>query len=142
MSYEYGQFSTSHLRKVSKGIQLYNVRKYWECHEELEDHWLEDRGDNARYVYWVVIQAATALFHFEDGNLAGATGMINKAKEKVLSCEAKKVETDIVYKFLAWKKFKSIIMNIPDKPSLENFEELHKFKFSNPDKWGKHIGEE
>ena len=75
MSYEYGQFSESHLLKIRKGVEFYNVRKYWECHEELEDHWLEDRGDNARYVYWVIIQAATALFHYEDGNLAGATGM-------------------------------------------------------------------
>lgn len=139
MSYEYGQFSVEHLRKISLGIKLYNQRKYWECHEELEDHWLEDRGDNARYIYWVVIQAATALFHYEDSNLAGATGMINKAKEKVLSCESKKVETDLVFKFLAWKKFKSIIMSIPDSPQLDDFKTLHGFKFSDPDKWSAHI---
>jgi hypothetical protein len=141
MSYQYGQFSIEHLRKVKEGVRLYNQRKYWECHEELEDHWLEDRGDNARYVYWVVIQAATALFHYEDGNLSGAMGMMNKAKEKVLCCESKNVETELVYKFLAWKKLKSLIMEIPDKPKLLDFEKLHAFKFSDPDKWAAHIGE-
>ena len=141
MSYEYGQFSVEHLLKIREGVHLYNSRKYWECHEELEDHWLEDRGDDARYVYWVIIQAATALFHYEDGNIAGATGMINKAKEKVNICETKRVATDLVFKFLAWKKFKSLIMAIPTRPELSDFAELHRFKFSHPDKWSAHIGE-
>ena len=125
MSYRYGQFTFDHLHKVKRGIVLYNTRKYWECHEELEDHW----------------QAATALFHYEDQNLAGAHGMITKAKEKVKQCMLKKVETDLVYKFLGWKKFTSLIMSIPEKPQLKDFEKLHQFKFSNPEKWGAHIGE-
>lgn len=141
MSYRYGQFTLDHLHKIKRGVTLYNTRKYWECHEELEDHWLEDRGDDARYVYWVIIQAATALFHYEDENLPGAQGMISKAKEKVGLCAIKKVETDLVYKFLGWKKFTSLIMDIPERPQLEDFEKLHKFKFSNPEKWGAHIGE-
>jgi len=141
MSYHYGQFTVDHLLKVKKGISLYNARKYWECHEELEDHWLEDRGDDARYVYWVVIQAATALFHYEDENLAGARGMINKAKDKVIKCSKKKVETDLIYKFLGWKKFTGLINEIPDVPTLRDFDKLHMFKFSNPEKWKSHLGE-
>ena len=48
-------------------------KKYWECHEELEHHWLEDAGDNARLIYWAVIQVAAAMYHFRDDNLKGFT---------------------------------------------------------------------
>lgn len=78
----YGQFQIEHLRKIKKGIELFNKGKYWQCHEELEDHWLEDRGDNARYVYWTIIQIATALFHALDKNINGALGQIEKAQKK------------------------------------------------------------
>ena len=37
----YGQFLVEHLQKIQYGIELFNEQKYWECHEELEDLWLE-----------------------------------------------------------------------------------------------------
>lgn len=139
MSGDLGQFSLEHLVKMKAGIALYNKGLYWECHEELEDHWLEDRGDNARYVYWVVIQVATALLHYRDGNLAGASGMISKAKEKLLYCERYKIESDIMRKFLGWVRFKSLVKGVPKEPVLEDFQSLFDFKFSNPEKWDQHI---
>ena len=132
-------FESEHLKKMKQGVQFYNEGKYWECHEELEDHWLEDQGDNARYVYWAVIQIATALYHYEDGNLAGARGMINKSREKIAKCKMYGVESDIMNKFLQWKLLKSIVANIPKEPSLEDFKRLSDFKFSRPDKWDVHL---
>lgn len=142
MSGDTDQFSVEHLKKMAKGVDLYNKEFFWECHEELEDHWLEDMSDNCRYVYWVVIQVATALLHHRDGNLAGATGMINKAKEKLVHCESKRVESDILYKFLGWKRFKALVREIPQKPQLEDFEKLVRFKFSDPAKWMQHLDKE
>lgn len=55
--YHFGQFTKEHLCDVRKGVVLFNQQKYWECHEELEHHWLESRGDNARLVYWAVIKS-------------------------------------------------------------------------------------
>jgi hypothetical protein len=133
--YEYGQFTQEHLNLLKSGISLYNDDKFWECHEEVEDLWLSDYGDNARYVYWVVIQVATSLYHYLDDNLNGAEGMIRKAKRKLVSCEKLHVETELLYKYLDWKEFKELIRNIPDKSSLEDYNKLYKFKFKNPDSW-------
>ena len=96
-------------------------------------------GDNARYVYWAVIQVATALYHYEDGNLAGAKGMINKSKDKISKCKMYGVESDIMNKFLLWKLFTKTVMEIPNEPKLEDFKKLKEFKFSRPDKWDVHI---
>jgi predicted metal-dependent hydrolase len=139
MSGDNGQFSAQHLKKMMEGVRLYNQGKFWECHEELEDHWLADMGDDARYVYWVVIQVATALYHHADGNLAGAKGMLNKAKEKILQCERRQVESDIMNKFLAWKRFKKLVKEVPNEPILEDFLKLKEFRFSDPDKWSPHL---
>ena len=139
MSGDKGQFSIEHLCKMTDGVRLYNQQKFWECHEELEDHWLADMGDDCRYVYWVVIQVATSLLHHSDANLAGAKGMINKAKDKILQCEKRSVESDIMYRFLGWKRFKSLVREIPQDPTLEDFSELEKFRFSDPDKWEPHL---
>ncbi len=133
--YQYGQFSMDHVRTIRKGIELYNAQKFWECHEELEDHWLEDTMDNARNVYWAVIQAAACLYHYENKNLAGARGLIRKAQDKLNRCEELKVETVLVFDFLSWSRFKVIIRKIPKEPDFNHFLELYKFKFSNPKDW-------
>ncbi|OUR98943.1 hypothetical protein A9Q84_05895 [Halobacteriovorax marinus] len=135
--YHYGQFTDSHLNLLKKGIELYNIEHFWECHEEIEDLWLEDYGDNARYVYWVIIQVATSLYHYLDGNLAGAEGMIRKAKRKLDTCEEKRVETELLEKFLDWSEFKKLVREIPEKSSLDDYNKLHRFKFKNPDVWDK-----
>lgn len=139
MSGDTGQFSVEHLRRMMEGVKLYNQRMFWECHEELEDHWLADMGDNCRYVYWVVIQVATALHHHSDQNLAGAIGMISKAKEKLVQCEKRGVESDIMNRFLSWKRFKNLVREVPQEPNLEDFKDLESFRFSDPDKWGPHL---
>ena len=115
--------------KMAKGLKLFNSGHYWECHEELEDLWLNDAGDNARYVYWAILQAATALFHFSDDNIEGARGQINRAKEKLDKCEALHVETDLLYNNLSWREFKEVVRAIPSAPVLQDFEVLKRFKF-------------
>ena len=72
---------------------MFNEQKYWECHEELEHHWLEDSGDNARLIYWAVIQVAAAMYHYRDKNLIGVQGLLKKARDKLVRAEKNKVET-------------------------------------------------
>lgn len=132
---KFGKFHKEHLLKVKSGLKLFNTEMFWECHEELEDPWMEYQGDNARLVYWAIIQVATALVHVRDKNLAGAQGMIGKAQDKIKQIELKKVETDIMNKFLSWKRFKKIVLAIPKNAKLADFDEVYSFRFSNPDKW-------
>ncbi len=79
-------FDADHLQKMAESIRLFNQQKYWECHEALEDLWMEDRQDPVRNVYWAVIQVAAACIHYRDSNLVGCQGMIAKAKEKFRRC--------------------------------------------------------
>lgn len=131
MSYSFGQFTPEHLKKMKEGVALFNEQKYWECHEALEDLWMEDRNDNARNVYWAIIQIAAACIHYRDNNLIGAQGMIAKAKEKLKRCRDLNVITDVVLKYLDWEELESVADKIPTgtHSSLESFKELFDFRF-------------
>ncbi len=135
MKYHFGQFTPDHLALLEEGIELFNKRHYWMCHEVVEDLWMDHIGDNARYVYWVIIQVATALYHYEDGNLNGAKGMNNKAKRKIEFIEKNHVESDIMELYLDWSKLKAMVKSIPHDPDIEVFEKLYHFKFKDPKTW-------
>lgn len=135
MTDEYGKFTVEHLGKIKQGIELFNRQKYWECHEYLEDHWFEDMGDNARLVYWAVIQVACSMIHYRDGNLSGAFGMLKKAKGKFVQCKEKGVETELLYKTLSWQKLKNLVFSIPDDAPIEEYKKLYTFRFKDPSLW-------
>jgi predicted metal-dependent hydrolase len=133
--YKYGQFAPEHLENTKEGVLLFNQQKYWECHEVLEDHWLEGRGDNARYVYWAIIQVAASMIHYRDKNLIGARGLLAKSKEKFNKIDEFKVSTDILNKNLDWKQLRTEVFAIPKEAELENFSSLFKFRFKDPSDW-------
>lgn len=128
-------FSNEHLQKITEGIQLFNEQKYWECHEALEDVWMEDRQDPTRNIYWAVIQVAAACIHYRDHNLIGAQGMMNKAKEKFRRCRELHILSDLAYKFLDWEEFEKTCLKIPDgnQSELKDFAEIFSFKFKHFD---------
>jgi uncharacterized protein len=125
----YGQFSYDHLKKISDGIELFNDEKYWECHEFLEGLWLEDIADNARLVYWAILQVAVSLYHLREDNLVGAAGLLKKAKDKFSRCEKLKVETPLLFDHLNWGGLKKTVRSIPESPNKNDFRALLNFKF-------------
>ncbi len=130
MEYPFGTFGPEHLKKVKSGVECFNRQEYWECHEELEHVWLEDRADPARLVYWAIIQVAASLIHFRDGKIIGAQGMIVKAKEKFKKCHDQNVLTDLVFKYLDWKELEDLVSVIPSVDSkLEDYAILFDFRF-------------
>ncbi len=129
MNYAFGKFGPEHLEKVAEGIKLFNEQKYWECHESLEDLWMEDRNDNARNVYWAIIQVAAACIHYREENLIGAMGMLTKAKEKFKRCHEQHVLTDLVLTYLDWEELEKIVFEIPLRPKLADFKKLFDFRF-------------
>ncbi len=130
MEYKFGQFSPEHLAKMEEGVQLFNEQKYWECHESLEDVWMEDRNDQARNVYWAVIQVAAACIHYRDDKIIGAQGMIKKAQEKFRRCRDLHVLTPLVLQYLDWEELEALVIKIPESgASLEQFEDLFNFRF-------------
>lgn len=131
----YGKFTRQHLVNIRKGVELFNEQKYWECHEDLEHYWLEDVGDKARFIYWAVIQVAACMIHYRDDNLAGARGMISKAKNKLQRAEENNVETDLLDRYLSWEKLKSLVREVPSEPELKDFQKLFEFRFPDPETW-------
>jgi predicted metal-dependent hydrolase len=57
--------------KAIEGMMLFNMGKFFEAHEELEDAWREERGD-VRDLYRGVLQVAVVYLHITRGNYDGA----------------------------------------------------------------------
>jgi hypothetical protein len=130
LDYGFGKFGPEHLQKMKEGIELFNEQKYWECHEALEDVWMEDKNDPARNIYWAVIQIAAACIHYRDGKIIGARGMIYKAREKFKRCREQHILTDLAFKYLDWEELEEIVKSIPEKDSeLPHFQALFNFRF-------------
>lgn len=128
------QFDQTHLQTIAEGIRLFNAQKYWECHEELEDHWREE-PNHIRNVYWAVIQVAAAMIHYRDGNIIGARGLITKAKQKFDRCEQYKLESDLLNRNLDWAQLKKMVRAVPAEPQLSDFKNLFEFRFKDPSQW-------
>ncbi|MFM9058994.1 MAG: DUF309 domain-containing protein [Planctomycetaceae bacterium] len=54
-----------------EGIERFNACDYFEAHEVWEELWTDYRGPSRKF-YQALIQAAVALYHFNNGNLRGA----------------------------------------------------------------------
>lgn len=128
------RFNSTHLEIIKEGIRLFNGQMYWECHEELEHHWLEEPGP-IRNVYWAVIQVAAAMIHYRESNLIGARGLIFKAKQKFDRCESFHIESPLMDKYLSWSVLKKMVRAVPSEPELSDFKNLFEFRFISPDKW-------
>jgi len=124
-------FGPEHLIKMKEGLQLFNEQKYWECHEALEEIWLEDRNDPIRNVYWAVIQVAAACIHYRDNNLIGAQGMIKKSKEKFKRCRDLHLLNSFLEIQLSWLELERLVNKIPeaDQSTLKDFKNLFEFRF-------------
>jgi uncharacterized protein len=57
--------------RLFKGIEEFNNGLYFECHETLEEIWLEDHGPD-RDFYQGIIQIAAGYFKWEQDVLIGA----------------------------------------------------------------------
>ncbi|MBK7599056.1 MAG: DUF309 domain-containing protein [Acidobacteria bacterium] len=66
-------------RKLSEGDRAVQRRRFYECHEVLEEIWLRAEGTEREFLH-ALIQAAAALHHDQRGNLKGAEGVFTRAK--------------------------------------------------------------
>ncbi len=66
---------------LSHGIDLFNRREFYQCHDAVEAIWLEESSDEQPFLQGI-IQAAVAFFHFEEGRRGAARAMLRLALEK------------------------------------------------------------
>ena len=68
--------------RLAKGIEEFNQGLYFECHETLEEIWLEDHGEDRQF-YQGIIQIAAGYFKSEQGVLIGAIKLMRSGLEKL-----------------------------------------------------------
>jgi predicted metal-dependent hydrolase len=65
-----------------KGIDEFNRQLFFECHETLEEIWMEDHGEDRKF-YQGIIQIAAGYFKLEQGVPAGALKLWRTGLEKL-----------------------------------------------------------
>jgi predicted metal-dependent hydrolase len=65
-----------------KGIEEFNQGLFFECHETLEEIWLEDHGEERKF-YQGLIQIAAGYFKLQQGVPAGALKLWSMGLEKI-----------------------------------------------------------
>ncbi|MGH7828035.1 MAG: DUF309 domain-containing protein [Candidatus Binatia bacterium] len=70
--------------RLLKGIDEFNQGLFFECHETLEEIWLEEHGDDRKF-YQGIIQIAAGYFKYQQGVPAGAIKLWRTGLEKIES---------------------------------------------------------
>jgi len=65
-----------------RGVELFNAREFYECHEVLEDVWRGLPGEE-RFFLQALIHFAVGFYHHEQGNQVGAEKQLDKALRKL-----------------------------------------------------------
>lgn len=115
--------------RFKKGLELFNEGEYFECHEVIEELWLEtDPEDPYRDLYKGVIQAAAAIYQFERGILSGALGLFETSikyleiyRPKMLCLDVEKLIEGMNVCFApleCWDRKEKLILNKRSIPKL------------------------
>jgi predicted metal-dependent hydrolase len=68
--------------RLQKAIDEFNQQLFFECHETLEEIWLEEHGEDRKF-YQGIIQIAAGYFKLQQGVPAGAIKLWRMGLEKI-----------------------------------------------------------
>ena len=68
--------------RLHKGVDEFNEQLFFECHETLEEIWLEDHGEDRKF-YQGLIQVAAGYFKLQQNVPAGALKLWRTGIEKL-----------------------------------------------------------
>jgi CheY-like chemotaxis protein len=68
---------------LRRGIEQFNRREFYACHDTLEEVWIAEPGD-IRLMYQGLIQVSVAFYHLRRGNWRGMLKMMARGKGKLL----------------------------------------------------------
>lgn len=80
--------------RLLKGIEEFNRREFWTCHETLEELWLADKGRLNQF-YQGIIHVAAGFVHVQKGNYNGATRRIRSGVDKLRAYEPEVESVDV-----------------------------------------------
>jgi predicted metal-dependent hydrolase len=79
---------------VYRGIQEFNRGEFFECHEYLEEAWMQESG-RVRYLYQGILQVGVGFYHLQNGNWRGATGLLRNGTIRLKEFEPATLGVDV-----------------------------------------------
>lgn len=103
-------------------IEQFNKGEYYECHDLLEEIWMEDKRNK---FLQGLLQLAVAVYHFENGNISGSRALFNSSSKYLQPYRPKHWDLDleVIIKYI--EKALSIL---PDKKKI-SLDEIKKIEF-------------
>jgi uncharacterized protein len=79
---------------VLRGIEEFNRGEFFECHESLEEAWMQESG-RVRYLYQGILQVGVGFYHLQNGNWRGATGLLRNGTVRLKEFEPETLGVDV-----------------------------------------------
>ena len=79
---------------VLKGIEEFNKGEFYECHEYLEEAWMQEPR-RVRFLYQGILQVGVGFYHQQNGNWRGATGLLRNGTARLREFEPVTLGIDV-----------------------------------------------
>ncbi|CAN5326355.1 hypothetical protein BH24ACT19_BH24ACT19_21350 [soil metagenome] len=79
---------------VVKGIEEFNRGEFYECHEYLEEAWMQE-PKRVRFLYQGILQVGVGFYHLGRGNWRGATGLLRNGTVRLREFEPATLGIDV-----------------------------------------------
>ena len=79
---------------VLKGMDDFNKGEFYECHEYLEEAWMQEPG-RVRFLYQGILQVGVGFYHLKNGNWRGATGLLRNGTARLKEFEPETLGIDV-----------------------------------------------
>jgi len=77
-----------------KGIEEFNRGEFYECHEYLEEAWMQEPR-RVRFFYQGILQVGVGFYHLQNGNWRGATGLLRNGTVRLREFEPETLGIDV-----------------------------------------------
>ena len=77
-----------------KGIEEFNRGEFYECHEYLEEAWMQEPR-RVRFLYQGILQVGVGFYHQQNGNWRGATGLLRNGTQRLKEFEPETRSIDV-----------------------------------------------
>ena len=77
-----------------KGIEEFNRGEFFECHEYLEEAWMQEPR-RVRFLYQGILQVGVGFYHQQNGNWRGATGLLRNGTQRLKEFEPETLGIDV-----------------------------------------------
>ncbi len=77
-----------------KGIEEFNGGEFYECHEYLEEAWMQEPR-RVRFLYQGILQVGVGFYHLQNGNWRGATGLLRNGTQRLREFEPETLGIDV-----------------------------------------------